>query len=156
MGEESGPRRANGYYDGGLIRITDVEVPAKRVGYKKQGDTLVASVPFGAKHFEASVREAYADNANPMWPMKGRLFVAIGIAMPKSAFGVTDVDNLAKTLLDAFCGVAYHDDKQVESLFINKSVDSCWSVWIGLHTITDQEAPWVVQPVLLQHNGGAP
>lgn len=161
MEEHSMPKKlhkhhARGYYDGGLIRINDVEVPAKRVGYKKEGDLLIASVPFGARKFEGSVREAFLNHDSPAWPMSGRLFVAIGIMLPKSAFSVTDVDNLAKTLLDAFCGIAYKDDKQIESLFVNKSIHPKWSVWIGLHTIPEDESKtWLVEPLMVREDAGA-
>ncbi|MDQ3269340.1 MAG: RusA family crossover junction endodeoxyribonuclease [Pseudomonadota bacterium] len=144
------------YYDGGLIHITDVEIPSKRVGYKKEGEILIASVPFGARQFEERVREEFLNHNNPAWPMSGRLFMAIGILMPKSAFSITDVDNLAKTLLDAFCGIAYHDDKQIESLFVNKSMQQKWSVWIGLHTIShSEEKTWLVEPLMLSDNKSA-
>lgn len=63
-------------------------------------------------------------------PLAGALQVAVVVYYKRAATNTTpyfvqrpDVDNLAKTLLDALNGVAYNDDAQIVDLRVQK----CWS-----------------------------
>jgi Holliday junction resolvase RusA-like endonuclease len=46
---------------------------------------------------------------------------------------VPDTDNLAKAVLDALNGIAYHDDSQITTLHVIKryGLDPCVKVWIS-------------------------
>ena len=99
----------------------DSPVPSKRVGYKRENGILVANVPSGVDEFEAEVKRCFAEDPYEGWPLKVRLLMGIKIYLPKSRYLSTDVDNMTKTIMDAFCGIAYEDDKQIDSLFVAKA-----------------------------------
>ena len=141
--------RVKEFYDGGLIQLKNMTVPSKRVGYKKQDGILVAKVPLGVPQFEESIKEIFSNPAND-WPLKGRLLVGIGIHLPKKDYKVKDVDNMAKAILDAFCGIVYEDDKQIDCLYVSKDIAEEWSVWIVLKTLGDDPQSWFIEPMMVQ------
>ena len=65
------------------------------------------------------------------WPKKKRLQAEQGEIVPLSRNG--DVDNIAKSILDALNGFAYEDDCQVTTLMITKQygVNPCAEVRLG-------------------------
>ena len=139
--------RVRDYYDGGVARLDRVRVPSKRVGYKNENGVLVAKVPAGVPEFETSIRKAFLGTM-PAWPLVGRLLVAIGLNLPKKEYEAKDVDNMAKALLDAFKGVAYEDDLQIDALFVTKSISPDWSAWIAFKTLGDDQKTWFLEPML--------
>jgi Holliday junction resolvase RusA-like endonuclease len=134
--------RVSGFYDGGLIRLDDVEIPSKRVGYKQQDGVLVAKVPLGVPEFEAAIAATFGGSNKSGWPLKGRLLVAISVELPKSNYASKDVDNMAKSILDAFCGIAYDDDKQIDALYVSKCVSPKWRAWIAIKSLGDSPKTW--------------
>lgn len=62
--------------------------------------------------------------------VKKRQAKLCGILQP---CGKPDADNIAKAILDALNGIAYHDDAQITSLHVNKryGIAPCVKVWIG-------------------------
>ena len=110
--------RVSDYYDGGVVRLERVRVPSKRVGYKNENGVLVAKVPVGVPEFEDAIRKAFSGTMTS-WPLAGRILVGIGLNLPKIEYETKDVDNMAKAILDAFKGIAYADDSQIDSLFIS-------------------------------------
>ena len=139
--------RVRDYYDGGLIQLNNVVVPSKRVGYKKEGNLLVAAVPLGVPAFEEAIRLNFATPL-PKWPLVGRVLVAIAINLPKSEYATKDVDNMAKAILDAFKGIAYGDDKQIDCLYVSKTVAEEWRVLMALKSLGDDPKSWFLEPVL--------
>lgn len=135
------------YYDGGMIHLHNVVVPSKRVGYKKEGNLIVAKVPLGVPAFEDAIRLNFATPL-PSWPLQGRILVAIAINLPKSEYASKDVDNMAKAVIDAFKGIAYHDDKQIDCLFVSKNVAQEWRVLVALKSLGDNPKSWFLEPVL--------
>ena len=65
------------------------------------------------------------------WPKKKRQQAEAGEIVPLSRNG--DVDNIAKSILDALNGFAYEDDCQVTTLIITKQygVNPCAEVRLG-------------------------
>ena len=65
------------------------------------------------------------------WPKKKRLQAELGDIVPLSRNG--DIDNIAKSILDALNGFAYEDDCQVVRLKITKSysMEPYAEVWLG-------------------------
>ena len=65
------------------------------------------------------------------WPKKKRAQAESGEIVPLSRNG--DVDNIAKSILDALNGFAYEDDCQVTTLIITKQygVNPCAEVRLG-------------------------
>ncbi len=136
----------NKYYDC-LIQLDDARVPSKRVGYKEDNGILVAKVPIGAREFEKQIREHFKKNKGPNWPYSGRLLMVIGISMSEKDFVSTDVDNVTKTLLDAFKGILYEDDSEIVSLFVNKVVGDSGHL-IALKVLGKEDKAWVVPHML--------
>ena len=65
------------------------------------------------------------------WSKKKRLQAEEGKIVPLSRNG--DIDNIAKSILDALNGFAYEDDCQVTMLIVTKQygVQPCAEVWLG-------------------------
>lgn len=65
------------------------------------------------------------------WSKKKRLQAELGEIVPLSRNG--DIDNIAKSILDALNGFAYEDDCQVVKLKITKSysMEPYAEVWLG-------------------------
>ena len=65
------------------------------------------------------------------WPKKKQRMAEAGEIFPLSRNG--DIDNIAKSILDALNGFAYEDDCQVTTLMITKQygVKPCAEVWLG-------------------------
>ena len=65
------------------------------------------------------------------WSKKKRLQAELGEIVPLSRNG--DIDNIAKSILDALNGFAYEDDCQVTTLIITKQygVQPCAEVQVG-------------------------
>ncbi len=139
--------RVNDYYDGGVVRLEGVRVPSKRVGYKNENGVLVAQVPTGVPGFEDAIRNAFSGTM-VTWPLAGRLLVGIGINLPKKEYKAMDVDNMAKAIIDAFKGVAYADDSQIDCLFTSKTISTGWSTWIAFKTLGDDARSWFLEPML--------
>lgn len=72
--------------------------------------------------FDAGVPvRAYIEVIIPIpksWSNKKHISAEKGEIVPTSRNG--DVDNIAKSILDALNGLAYHDDAQVATLFVTK------------------------------------
>ena len=130
-----------------VIRLDDVKVPSKRVGYKNENGILIAKVPTGSREFEAEVRKQFSSRQGLHWPYTGRLLLVLGISMSHKEFKTTDVDNVAKTILDAFKGILYEDDAEIVSLFINKAVGPKNHL-IALRQLNLDEKAWIVPPML--------
>jgi Holliday junction resolvase RusA-like endonuclease len=139
--------RVREYYDGGIVRLDQVRVPSKRVGYKIENGIHVAKIPVGVPEFEDGIRQAF-HGTMAAWPLVGRLLVGIGLNLPKKEYQSTDVDNMAKAILDAFKSVAYADDSQIDCLFVSKSISDKWSTWIAFKTLGDDPKSWFLEPML--------
>lgn len=138
--------KVNSFYDGGVIHLKNTQVPSKRVGYREKDGVLVAKVPIGVQEFETGVRAAFSE-PDPPWPYKDKLLIVIGITMPKRAYETTDVDNMAKSILDAFVGIIYEDDKQIDGLYVSKSMSSKWEVMMAVKNLKPGSNSWFVEPM---------
>ncbi len=143
---KTAPYRVSNYYDGGVVQLNQVTVPSKRVGYKNKNGILVANVPAGIPEFEEAIQKNFP-GVMSNWPLAGRLLVGIGINLPKTEYENKDVDNMAKAILDAFKGVAYADDVQIDCLFISKSISQKWSTWIAFKTLGNDPKSWFLEPM---------
>ena len=140
--------KVNPFYDT-LIELEDVEIPSKRVGYKKRNGILVAKVPLGVIEFERWIREAFSIQKVNGWPHSGPLMIAIGISMPIKQHKRKDLDNMVKTILDAFTGIAFDDDSFIESICVSKIKSDKKHVFIGFHEIKENEKSWFAPPFCL-------
>jgi len=113
-----------------------------------------AYTPKRTKDYEERVRDAFRSSYHGLFPAIGkdvpvRIYISIYQAIPKSwpkkkrlqaeqgkivPLGRNgDIDNIAKSILDALNGFAYEDDCQVTMLIITKQygVQPCAEVWLG-------------------------
>lgn len=110
-----------------------------RATTRRVGKRVVASVYTDGptKRYEASVKKVAAMAMAPRSPMTGPLSVSLRfrLRVPASAtkrqraaylsgeeayLGAYDIDNLAKSILDACNGVVWADDRQITRLFVTK------------------------------------
>lgn len=75
-----------------------------------------------AKSFTNIIKGELAKVRHDRWPYKNRLMIAIGIAGPTTMYSRKDVDNMSKSLLDAFKGIIYEDDRLIDILLIQKQL----------------------------------
>ena len=134
-----------------LIRINGMPQGKARPRFTKGGR---AYTPQKTRRYEEAVREAALlaaqaqgfvkhDKDTPLeacvtawfpvpasWPKKKRAAALSGALYPT---GKPDADNIAKAVLDAVNGIAFHDDKQIVSLTVRKR-----------YTFRDDNCPRVV------------
>ncbi len=67
------------------------------------------------------------------WPRKRREAALQGVEIP----GKPDLDNVAKSVLDACNGVAYIDDKQVVRLTVSKRYGTAPGIEVHMHEVID-------------------
>jgi hypothetical protein len=70
--------------------------------------------------------------------------MSLSVTVPEAEVATRDVDNLAKTIIDAFKGLAYRDDAQIASLFITKQAGSEYGFVVGIRRIPADDRGWYV------------
>ena len=110
--------------------------PAKTRRYEeavREAALLAAQAQGFVKHDEGTPLEACVTAWFPVpasWPKKKRAAALSGALYPT---GKPDADNIAKAVLDAANGIAFHDDRQIVSLTVRKR-----------YTFRDDDSPRVV------------
>lgn len=110
--------------------------PAKTRRYEeavREAALLAAQVQGFVKYDEGTPLEACITAWFPVpasWPKKKRAAALSGALYPT---GKPDADNIAKAVLDAVNGIAFHDDRQIVSLTVRKR-----------YTFRDDDTPRVV------------
>jgi Holliday junction resolvase RusA-like endonuclease len=133
-----------------LFGSLNMLVPSKRVGYKLKPDGTPgrARIPKGAQDFEVLLKDILTAYGEKRWPYKQRLLIAIEIHFTEREYRTKDVDNVAKTLLDAMKGVVFEDDAQVDLLQVSKLSSSQNSFMIGVRRLADDEHLSCFPPLL--------
>jgi len=104
----------------------NVLVPAKALSYKTAIDGSITEVIKPRTHqfengLKAKLTEEFKKQKVTLFPTKHPLFVSIRYGLhAKKEFESLDLDNRAKTILDALKGVVYDDDRQVKILLTDK------------------------------------
>ena len=57
-----------------------------------------------------------------VWPYKEELLLVAGVSGTKKQYGAKDLDNILKSVLDAFKGIVFEDDKQVRIVIASKQI----------------------------------
>jgi hypothetical protein len=99
----------------------------------REAALLAAQAQGFAKHDKDTPLEACVTAWFPVpasWPKKKRAAALSGALYPT---GKPDADNIAKAVLDAANGIAFHDDRQIVSLTVRKR-----------YTFRDDDSPRVV------------
>lgn len=133
----------NPFYDN-MFGVRGRSIPTKRVGYKidEDGQLQVTQLPRGTRDFERDIKRILADCPPKEWPYDSRLLIAISIHLTETEHQCKDVDNLAKSLLDAMKGTVYRDDAQIDALYIVKAISRSPSWMIGIRRLDDDPHPW--------------
>jgi Holliday junction resolvase RusA-like endonuclease len=104
----------------------NVLVPAKALSYKMASDGSVAEVIKPRTHkfendLKAKLKAQFQKQKVTTFPTKKPIFVSIRYGLhSKNEFEALDLDNRAKTILDALKGVVCEDDCQVKILLTDK------------------------------------
>ncbi len=105
----------NPFFDWCSILLTPKPIPPKqrKSGPKnREFEDIVTTI-----HNLDVDRKWYPQNE---WPWTGRLFVMLSFSGPREYLDHCDVDNLSKAALDAFKGIVYADDRQIDYLIAFK------------------------------------
>lgn len=109
----------------------DTLVPSKAVQYKKEPKTgeVIEIISPRTRQFENDLRKYLASKLNiqsgfPIKKKKQLLVIITHGFRSKKEYKKCDLDNRAKTLLDAMCGPVYFDDNQVKYLLTDKMLFS--------------------------------
>lgn len=127
-----------------LFGTFDIQIPSKRVGYKQdaEGRHVITSLPKGTRDFEAKINAFLSDIPKPEWPYTGRLLIAILVHLTKKEYHIKDIDNLAKSLLDAMKDIVFKDDVQIDALHIVKQVSDTNGFFVGVKLLSDDSTAW--------------
>jgi Holliday junction resolvase RusA-like endonuclease len=114
----------------------------------------IAYTPAKTKNYETLVQELYIINYPDKVPLEGELIAMVNayFTIPKSASKKKrklmslgdirptkrpDLDNIAKSILDALNSLAYKDDSQIVSLTINKYYSEKPRVEVGIDKLKE-------------------
>ena len=124
----------------------DVTIPSKRIRYKQDESKRITEIitPKGSQEFGSYIKQVFHSDSNENWPYKCELLMAISILLPIKEWKIKDVDNLAKSIVDALKGAAYEDDNQITSLFISKKKSDKPSFMVGLKCLSNTDSNWCV------------
>ena len=127
MGEDLEEENLIAHLHPELIHVTGGFVPSKNVNYKmdKDGNVLSFFDRPKALGFEralrAELKKALTVAADQTFPTKEEVHVGITFALhSEKDYPQGDIDNKAKTILDALKGPVYIDDHQVKILYVKK------------------------------------
>ena len=131
----------NPFYDD-LFGSYGVVVPSKRIRYKQNERKEITEIiaPRGTHEFEEYIKSSFT--TNPNWPRKGRLLIAIRLAITHADYRIKDIDNVTKSILDALKGVAYIDDVQIDSVHVVKWPSDKYGFMIGIKELSNTEDGW--------------
>ena len=119
------------------FKIDGEPVGKARHRYVRQGNGVRSYTPEKTVWYEELVKTSYLEQVKDQQMLEGPLNAKITaffkipkrttkrdtLKMIKGEIIPTkkpDLDNIAKTVLDALNGVAFHDDKQIATLFVEK------------------------------------
>lgn len=123
----------------GVLQENGVEKVLEELYIRNPDKNIVAE-------FEARLSGFLKENLGEgqPYPMPLRVEVILAVTINKKRFFEVDVDNLAKTILDAMKGLVFEDDSQVINLLVMKELHPWDSngLSIGVNLIEDPEKSW--------------
>lgn len=143
------------------VRLPIEPQPKGRPRFRVTAGRVFTYTPKKTEQYENDVIKLYRQmTGGYMFPKKTPLHVALvfGMPIPKSTpkkyreqminqeLGHTkkpDVDNLAKSVLDALNGIAYPDDSQIVSLNIKKVYAEEPHVWVMIREEDEEIRGWI-------------
>ncbi len=101
-------------------------VPSKNINYKTEHDGTATKVWFKdhVLSYERKKRKELEEELSGLdiFPTEKEVHVAISFGLSSKKYTEGDVDNKAKTILDAMIGPVYADDMQVKKLWVDKQL----------------------------------
>lgn len=76
----------------------------------------------GAQTFIATIKEKLLAKKKKRWPYTEKLLLAVGVSGIKKVYELKDIDNLLKSIFDAFKGIVFEDDNQIEIVIAFKHI----------------------------------
>ena len=76
----------------------------------------------GAQAFMIAIKEKLLAKKKKCWPYKEKLLLTVGVSGIKKVYGAKDLDNLLKSVFDAFKGIVFEDDNQIEIVIAFKQI----------------------------------
>jgi hypothetical protein len=110
-----------------------------KVRARMVGPTLeitVAGLTTQTRYYKTLLRDFFRRDFTRISPKYGDFHVHILMTYAGDAPWM-DLDNLAKALLDAVTGAAFHDDSQVSRLLVERRVADTEAVWMRVTPVTD-------------------
>jgi Holliday junction resolvase RusA-like endonuclease len=88
--------------------------------------------------FVKRIKEKLLLKKKKRWPYKGPLMLAVGVSGIKKIYGAKDLDNVLKSVFDAFKGIVFDDDEQIQIVIANKQIweHSLKGFMVGLRVLS--------------------
>lgn len=137
----------NPFYDFVFASVDDL-IPSTRTGFKNCS-TLNPESPSVGK-FREQLKGYFQEYPDALVPFKSRVLISLSIGLKQKEYEKIDIDNMTKSLIDAFKGIAYENDIQVDVLHVvkYKSDDNRWNV--GIKGLKDDDLIWYYPPLYLE------
>lgn len=76
----------------------------------------------GSQDFISTIKNKLTAKRKRCWPYKQKLLLTVGVTGIKKVYGGKDLDNLLKSIFDAFKGIVFEDDNQIEIVIAFKQI----------------------------------
>ena len=132
----------NKFYDFVFFQVDD-PIPSVS-GFKKLWGRLLLQHR-DTKHiheFSNGLRDYLHEHPEFHVPFKNRVLISLAIGLKSNEYSKRDIDNMAKSLLDALEGVVYTNDNQVATLHVVKYVSDDNRFNLGIKLLSDNEELW--------------
>lgn len=114
------------------FKCSKCEEPLLYKGYSKKNKTDFVEV----------INSALKKNPNPEWPFLSNLSIQFSVSDTPSRISQVDLDNLAKTLVDALKGTVFKDDNQIIALSGTKEVvNNIKGCFVNVRKLEQNERP---------------
>lgn len=97
-------------------------------------ELTVAGLTTQTRYYKVLLREFFRRDFTRISPKYGDFHVHIRMEYTGEAPWM-DLDNLAKALLDAVTGAAFHDDSQVSRLLVERVVADSEAIWMRVEPV---------------------
>lgn len=100
-------------------------------------------------NFIREVKDRLNQKKKKTWPYKNTIMLTIGFMGTKKSYGNKDLDNLVKSVFDAFKEIVFVDDNQVEILITSKQIidKSMNGFMVGLKIIDEKTIEKFLPPL---------
>ncbi|MGN6212030.1 RusA family crossover junction endodeoxyribonuclease [Parafilimonas sp.] len=101
----------------------------------------------GSQEFIGNMRAKLVAKRKKRWPYKEKLLLTVGVTGLKKFYERRDIDNILKSVFDAFKGIVFEDDNQIEITIAFKQIvpQDIVGLMIGLkiidNTVIDKYVP---------------